>query len=76
MSFLEEYKKMLACLVLLIFLVVLQYVTGQDMTGWIKQVLDVCMILLGAGAIKFSVLKTSERQLIKSKLPPKDSQES
>lgn len=69
-NFISEYKKCLGCVVLLIFLIVLQMTTGQDTTAWVSTVLDGLTTLMLGGAIKYSVLKTSERNVLKEALPP------
>lgn len=63
-DFIHEWKKLLACLVGIVFLLAITHFTGQDMTAWIKQLLDLLVLLLGAGAVKYSVLSTSERKNI------------
>lgn len=69
MSFFEEYKKTIACLVLLIFLVVLQIVTGQDTSPWVKTLLEALTLAMVGGVAKYSVLSTSERNFLNSKVP-------
>ena len=55
---------MLTCLVLLLFLIAIQQLTGRDLSGFTNQVLGFMITLLGAGAVKYSVLKTSERETL------------
>lgn len=64
MSFLQEYKKMLTCLVFLIILLLVQYFTGRDLSTFINDLISGMTILLFGGAVKYSVLKTSERQML------------
>lgn len=61
---LSEYKKCIACVILLIFLLVSQHVSGQDMSGWINSVMNGLVTIFFAGAVRYSVLKTSDRNFI------------
>mgnify|MGYP001342134556 CR=1 FL=1 len=65
MKFIEEYKKFLACLLGIVFLLLIMHFTGQDMMPWVRQLLDTLIVLLGASAVRYSVLKTSEREKLK-----------
>ncbi len=67
-NFLREYKKMLTCLVFLLILCTLQYLTGRDLSEFTNQVIGLMITLLGAGIVKYSVLKTSERDAIKGEV--------
>lgn len=69
MKFIEEYKKLLACLIMLIFIIAVQAITGKDLNNWVNNLLDYAMMLLGAGVVKFSVLKTSERDFLRDNTP-------
>lgn len=69
MDWINEWKKLIACLVMLAVLFVIKANGQGEMDVWISQVLDYIMVLLGAGAVKYSVLSTSEREFI---TPPED----
>jgi hypothetical protein len=69
MDWINEWKKLIACLVMLAVLFVIKYTGQGEMDLWISQLLDYIMVLLGAGAVKYSVLSTSEREFIS---PPDD----
>lgn len=76
MKFIEEYKKLLACLVMLIFIIAIQAITGKDLNNWVNNLLDYAIMLLGAGVVKFSVLKTSERDFLRDNTPSDNYDES
>jgi hypothetical protein len=65
MNFIEEWKKFLACIVGIVFLLLITHFTGEDMMPWVRQLLDTLVVLLGASAVRYSVLKTSEREKLK-----------
>lgn len=60
----QEYRKMIICLFLLLVLFALQYATGNDLSEHINGFINLLLALLAGGAVKFSVLKTSERKLL------------
>ena len=65
-TFFEEYKKFLLCLFFLILLLVVQAIFKHDFNDVINAVVNILVVMLGGGAVKFSVLKTSEREILNS----------
>lgn len=70
MNYLYEYKKMFTFLILLVFLICLQVFTGNDLSEWIRVVFEICTVLLGAGVVKNSVLRTSDRNFLNNNVIP------
>lgn len=70
MNFLYEYQKMFTFLILLIFLIILQVITGSNLSEWIRIVFEILSVLIGAGVVKNSVLRTSDRNFLNNNVTP------
>lgn len=62
----QEYKKFIIHLVLLIVLVIIQYVFKHDFNDAINGLVKFLITYAGAQTVRYSVLKTSERETINS----------
>lgn len=70
MNYIYEYKKMIFMALLLVFLIVLQVITGDNLDEWIKKIFELLTIILGAGVVKNSVLRTSDRKFLNNNVTP------
>lgn len=66
-GFLKEYKKAILCFLFAVILLCAQYFLKYDLNEIIRQLFQVMAIGLGAGTVRYSVLKTSERERLNSK---------
>jgi len=63
-SFFQEYQKCILCFVFAVVLMCAQYFLKYDLNEIIRIILQIMAGGLGAGAIKYSVLPTSEKEAI------------
>ncbi|MBV6480208.1 MAG: hypothetical protein HGGPFJEG_03060 [Ignavibacteria bacterium] len=71
MTFFQEWRKLIICIVLFMLLFGLQYFTDYDFSGTLKTLIDFALTLLGVSALRYSVLSTSERNALRNDLPKK-----
>jgi hypothetical protein len=61
-NFFYEWRKLLLCVTIVIILSLLQHFFKTDFSDTIKDLISYCKVLLGAAALRYSVLSTSERK--------------
>lgn len=64
MTFFEEYKKFLVCLILVLILLLLQLTLGYNFDEEIRFVIWGAIGILGINSVRYSVLTTSERETL------------
>jgi len=68
MNVFYEWRKLIICIILFVLLFALQHFTGADFSGPIGSLIDYALVLLGIGALKNSILSTTERKTLRSKI--------